>query len=101
MTRKTYRKIITTPELIEQINPENKNFVNSFLKEKSTRTSPGTIEGYRSDLNIFFVWNLQENNNKSFVTIRKLELANFPRLPWALLRDVERAFHSSIQVARH
>jgi site-specific recombinase XerD len=77
MTRKTFKKIITTPELIEQINPKNKKLMERFLKEKNIRSSDKTITGYASDLNIFMVWNLLENENKFFVDIRKLEYSEF------------------------
>lgn len=77
MTRKTYKKIIVTDELLKQINEKNKKLVEAFLKEKNTRASDMTIEAYRSDLNIFFCWNLQHNENKFFIDIRKLEFAEF------------------------
>jgi integrase len=77
MTRKTYRNVITTPELLEKIDKENKKLIEMFLKEKATRTSDKTIEVYESNLNMFFVWNLLHNENKYFVNIKKLEFANF------------------------
>ncbi|SRR5258706_3704753 len=77
MPRKTFVKKIVTEELVEKINSENKKLSNLFLKEKSTRCSNLTIKSYRSDSNIFFVWNLQFNNNKSFVDIKKLEFSDF------------------------
>ena len=77
MGRKTFRKIITTPELISQINLENVSLAESFLKEKATRSSSTTINSYRCDLNLFFVWNILNNNNKFFINIKKLEFANF------------------------
>jgi site-specific recombinase XerD len=77
MGRETYKKIITSPELIKQINPENKKLVARFLKEKNTRTSDLTIINYESDLNIFMVWNLLNNDNKLFTDMRKLEFADF------------------------
>ena len=77
MARTTYRNQITTPELIAKINPENKKLQERFLKEKNTRCSDGTIDGYRSDLDIFFTWNLLNNENKFFTDIEKIELADF------------------------
>ena len=77
MPRFTYRRVITSPDLIEQINPKNKQLVQRFLREKNTRCSDGTIEAYKSDLNIFFTWNLLYNDNKFFVDIKKLEFADF------------------------
>ncbi len=75
--RKTYKKIITSDELIQQFNPENIKLVNRFLKDKNMKCSEGTINGYKSDLNIFFTWNLLENDNKFFVDIRKIEFSDF------------------------
>jgi site-specific recombinase XerD len=77
MPRKTFKLQTTSEELIAQINPENKKLVSRFLREKNTRSSDSTIKGYESDLNIFLVWNLQYNNNKYFVDIKKLEFSEF------------------------
>ena len=77
MTRSTFRKKITSPELWEKVNLENKKLMNSFLKDKNTRSSATTVENYKSDLSIFFTWNLLENNDKFFVDIKKLEFAEF------------------------
>lgn len=75
--RKTFRKIITSPEIIEQINPENKMFMKKFLKYKNAKCSDTTIISYQSDLNIYFCFNVLENENKSFVKTKKLELSDF------------------------
>lgn len=77
MGRKTFRNVITSEELTEQINLENKKLIKRFIKEKNTRCSDATIKNYTSDLNIFFTWNLLENDNKFFVDIKKIELADF------------------------
>lgn len=77
MGRKTYRNQITSPELIEKINPENKKLVDRFLKNFKTKRSEGTVESYISNYNIFFVWNLLNNNNKHFVDIKKIEMQDF------------------------
>src|SRR5574343_877384 len=101
MARKTYRKVIVTEELLQQVNPENKKLVERFLKEKSTRTSEVTIKNYKSDSNIFFVWNLKYNDNKLFTDIKKLELSDFfsftiEELKWGSARNNRvRSFLSS------
>ena len=77
MTRKTFRNVITTPERMARINPRNKELTESFLREKDIRSSLGTVMGYRSDLNIFFVYVLEYLGNKFYVDIKKLELAEF------------------------
>lgn len=75
--RYTYRQIITSPELIEQINPENKKLMERYLKNFSTKRSPKSVICYRSNLNIFFVWNVLHNENISFIDIKKLDLMDF------------------------
>lgn len=77
MPRRTYKKQITSPELIAQFNSENVKLVQRFLKHKNTSCSDGTITGYESDLNIFFTWNLLYNDNKLFVDLKKIELADY------------------------
>ena len=77
MPRKTFFKVVTSPELTAQINHKNIKLMEQFLKDKATRTSSKTIDVYRSNLMIFFTWNLQNNENKFFVDIKKLEFSDF------------------------
>lgn len=77
MPRHTYRKVIVTEELLEQVNPVNKLLQDRFLKTKKITSSPGTVEGYRSDLNIYFVFTLLNNDNISFIDAKKHHLADF------------------------
>lgn len=78
MGRKTKQNHITTPELIKQINPENARLVNDYLIYlRSMNRSETTIEAYKSDLDIFFVWVLQNANNKFFVDITKRDLVSY------------------------
>lgn len=77
ISRKTYRKVITSPELIEQINPKNKQLMKMFLKNKNAKCSDKTITSYTSDLNIYFCYNLVENDNKFFIDTKKIELSEF------------------------
>ncbi|TRZ49217.1 MAG: integrase [Dehalococcoidia bacterium] len=77
MARKTFRNKITTPEIIEKIHPVNKKLQKQFLREKDTRCADGTIEGYDSDLDIFFCWNYLYNDNKLFTDIKKIEFSEF------------------------
>ena len=68
MPRKTKMNSITTPELLKQVNSENKQLLDEFLNYlKSTGKSEGTIFSYFGDINIAWVWCLQHNDNKSFV----------------------------------
>jgi len=75
--RKTYRKVITSPERIEQINPINKKFVERYLKNFATKRSPKSVVAYRSNFNIFFCWNLIYNDNIPFTDIKKLDMQDF------------------------
>jgi integrase len=75
--RKTFRKIITSDELISQINPENIKLMDRFLKNFATKRSPKSVVVYKSNLQIFFCWNVENNDNKLFTDIRKIEMLDF------------------------
>ena len=78
MGRKTKQNHITTPELIAQINPENARLVKDYLTYlRSMNRSDTTIEAYKSDLDIFFVWVLLNANNKFFIDITKRDLVSY------------------------
>lgn len=68
MARKTKMNSITSPELLSQVNPDNKNLLNDFLDYlRSVQRSETTIHGYENDISIAWVWCLLHNNNKFFV----------------------------------
>ena len=76
--RTTVYHKLTTPDKIGQINPENQELTNDFLDYlASIDRSPQTIKQYESDLNIFFVYVLDNLNNKPIIEITKRELARF------------------------
>ena len=77
MSRKTFKKIITTPEKLENIEDSNKKLVDRFLRYMAPRSSEGTIKVYKSNFNIFFCWNLDYNDNKPFEKIKKIEMQDF------------------------
>lgn len=78
MPRKTKHNDITSPELLKQVNPENMQLLEDFLDYlKSIQRSDGTIEGYRSDLYIAFVWNLQHNNNAFYCDWTKRNIIRY------------------------
>lgn len=77
MARKTTKNVITTPELIESINPENQKLVNKFIRNFQTKSSSQSVINYKSDYNIFFCWNVMYNDNKFFIDIKKSELVEF------------------------
>lgn len=77
MARKTFRKQITDKETIDKISPENMKLMNLFLKDKGRKCSEATMKVYKSELLIFFCWNVLENDNKYYPEIKKIELSDF------------------------
>lgn len=78
MGRKTKQNKITSPELITQINPKNKRLMKDFLDYlRSVGKAETTIKAYTSDLNIFFVWALQNADNKYFPEITKRDIVAY------------------------
>lgn len=78
MARATKYNKITTPDKLEKINKNNKNLQSDFLDYlKSTHKSEGTIKGYSNDLDIFWVWVMENLDNKDFKDITKRELVRF------------------------
>lgn len=78
MPRKTKMNDLTSPELVAQINPDNLRLKKDFLDYlKSIQRSPGTINGYDNDLNIFFVYCLKNLGNKSFQRVSKRDIISF------------------------
>lgn len=86
MGRKTKMNSITSPELLEQINPDNTQLLNDFLDYlRSVQRSESTVDGYKSDIEIAFVWNLQNNNNKFFVDWTKRNIVAYQN--WLLMNN--------------
>ncbi len=80
MGRTTVYNNITTEENIAKINRKNKELMNDFLDYLiSIDRSPTTVKAYKSDLEIFFVWNLENNDDKYFVELTKREVAKFQK----------------------
>ncbi len=78
MARKTRKEQQTTPELIAQISKENKNLIKEFIEYlKATGKSLTTIHAYSNDLDLFFVWNLQNNDNKFFIDYTKRDVMKY------------------------
>lgn len=78
MARATKYNKLTTPEKLAKINKNNKNLQSDFLDYlKSTHKSEGTIKGYDNDLDIFWVWVMENLDNKDFKDITKRELVRF------------------------
>lgn len=78
MARKTKMNNLTSPELLAQVNPENLKLKKEFLRYlKAMKRSQGTIDGYSHDLDTFFVFLLQECNNKSILQCTIRDYVNF------------------------
>lgn len=97
--RKTFRRIITSPEIIKKMNPENKKLIERFLKNFATKRSPTSVAVYRSNFNIFFTWNAIYNNDTFFCDIKKYEMMDFfdfcvVELQWGSARYAQ--MHSSL-----
>lgn len=78
MPRKTQYQLITSPELLEQVNPKNKRLMSDYMTYlRSIQRSEKTIESYRNDLEIFMVWCLQNADNKFFADVTKRDIIAF------------------------
>ncbi len=78
MGRKTQQNNITSEELLKQVNPKNMRLKRDFLNYlDSIQRSKRTIHGYNNDLDIFFVWNLLNNDNKFFIELTKRDLISY------------------------
>lgn len=78
MARFTVYNRITSPELLEKVNVDNIELGEDWLEYlQSIDRSPQSINQYRSDLKIFWCWNLEFNKNKFFTDLTKREIAKF------------------------
>lgn len=77
-SRTTVYNNICSPEKLELVNKENIQLGNDFLEYLiSTDRSRTTVEAYRSDLNVFWVWCLDFCSNKFFVDLSKRDIVKF------------------------
>lgn len=78
MSHKTKHVVIATNEMMKKVNKENIKLINGFTKYLvSTQKRNSTIDAYVSDLNITMVWNLQYNENISFVEWTKKTVIDY------------------------
>lgn len=62
----------------EQVNNYNKNLMEDYLLElKAQKKSQGTIDQYRNDLRIMFIYILEELNNKEIYKLKKKHFRNY------------------------
>ena len=76
--RTTVYNEITSKEKLSNVNPKNIELEKDFLEYlKSIDRAKTTIKQYESNLHIFWVWNMEHNNDKFFVDLNKREIAKF------------------------
>lgn len=86
MGRKTKQNKICTPELIAKINPKNARLTEDFLEYlRSVGKAESTVKAYENDLHIFFVWALQNADNKYFPEISKRDIVAYQN--WLLRQN--------------
>ena len=69
---------ITSPEKLAKVNPENMQLLREFLNYlRSVQRSETTIAGYENDIQIAFVWCLEQNDNKFFVEWTKRNIVAY------------------------
>ncbi len=73
MTRRT-----VYPELWDKVCKKNKVLLDDFIEYcKGINRSDSTIKGYYNDIEIFMVWNLNNNDNKFFVDLTKRDVIKY------------------------
>lgn len=78
MGRSTKMNSITSAEKLTQVNPENTQLLRDFLDYlRSVQRSETTIHGYENDIQIAWVWCLENNGNKFFVDWTKRNIVSY------------------------
>lgn len=78
MGRSTKMNSITSAEKLTQVNPENAQLLRDFLDYlRSVQRSETTIHGYENDIQIAWVWCLENNGNKFFVDWTKRNIVSY------------------------
>lgn len=78
MPRKTKQNNITSPDILNKLNPRNMRLKNDFLEYlTSIQRSPKTVAGYSNDLDIMLTWNYLHNGDKDFIKITKRDWASY------------------------
>lgn len=76
--RTTVYNNIVSEEDLSKVNHKNIDLMKDFLEYLSSiNRSQTTIDAYRHDLQIFFVWNVKNNDNVYFVDLTKRQIAKF------------------------
>ena len=73
-----YNQDLATDEKFAPVNQENKDLMQDFFEYlRSVNKSPKTINQYNLQLRVFFIWNLEKNNNKRFADMKKRDFMRF------------------------
>lgn len=73
-----YNQDLATDEKFAPVNQENKDLMQDFFEYlRSANKSPKTINQYNLQLRVFFIWNLERNNNKRFADMKKRDFIRF------------------------
>lgn len=76
--RTTVYNQISSDEKLSKVNAENIQLGKDFLEYlASIDRAKSTIDAYSNDLNIFWCWNLENNNNKFFIDLSKRDISKF------------------------
>jgi len=78
MARKTVQHNIVTSELWDKVLDKNKTLLRDFIEYcQSKDLSPKTINGYKNDIEICWIWNLQNNDNRFFIDFTKKDIMRY------------------------
>lgn len=67
--------VYVTPQLLKKVNKENKRLLDDFVSYlRAAERSEMTIAGYISDINMAFVWAMQNIDNKYFIKWSKRDV---------------------------
>ncbi|MEG1621098.1 MAG: site-specific integrase [Oscillospiraceae bacterium] len=78
MSRSTVYNNIVTDKNWALVNEKNKKLMEEFVDYlNSADRSDKTVSQYNSQLRIFFVWNLEHNDNKFFIDLKKKDLIRY------------------------
>lgn len=78
MKRVVKHNTLVTPEKMAQVNPDNIELGNDFLDYLvSVDRAKSTIEQYKNDLKIFWVYLMENCGNKFFIDLSKRDISKY------------------------
>ena len=76
--RGTVYNRIVTPEKMKKVNPDNLELEKDYLDYMvSIDTAASSLYQYKNNLHIFWVWNMEYNENRFFVDLKKRQVSKF------------------------